>query len=166
MNQPLKQLIFINSKTLVLQGSEKSNKERKKKGLGKLRHSETNSFIPLFREPSSIEKILGDAEREYQKILIRPPTPSEPPKPPPSLPPRLPSPRVPSPRVASPKGASPRVASPKVSSPGASSHRVLHHRNKEVSYRSEPTLRNHHVSAVKIQSAFRGYMVRFSISLI
>lgn len=158
----IKRVFNPNSKEKPINGPEKSNREKKKRGLGKLRHSETNSFIPLFREPSSIEKILGDAEREYQKILIRPPTPSEPPKPPPSLPPRLPSPRVPSPRVASPKAASPRVASPKVSSPGASSHRVLHHRNKEVSYRSEPTLRNHHVSAVKIQSAFRGYMARRS----
>ncbi|KAL1352382.1 hypothetical protein AAHE18_06G162800 [Arachis hypogaea] len=27
----------------------KSSKDKKKKGLGKLRHGETNSFIPLFR---------------------------------------------------------------------------------------------------------------------
>ena len=39
-------------------------KEKKKWGLGKTKHGEVNSFIPLYREPSSIEKILGDAERE------------------------------------------------------------------------------------------------------
>ncbi|KAH0912414.1 hypothetical protein HID58_035735 [Brassica napus] len=43
----------------------KSNnkKEKKKKSLGKkLRDGETNSFLPIFRQPSSIEKILCEAE--------------------------------------------------------------------------------------------------------
>ncbi|XP_004505151.1 protein IQ-DOMAIN 13 isoform X2 [Cicer arietinum] len=133
----------------------KSTKE-KKKGIGKLKHGETNSFIPLFREPSSIEKIFGDFEREQQVLAIRPPTPPERPKTPPFVPPRVASPRPPSPRAASPRAASPRVTSPKA----ASSRNVQH--NKEVGYRPEPTLKNQHASATKIQAAYRGYMARRS----
>ncbi|XP_051116912.1 protein IQ-DOMAIN 14-like [Andrographis paniculata] len=46
-----------------------SSKERKK-GKGILSHGEARSFIPLFREPSSVEKILGEADH----LLIKPPT--------------------------------------------------------------------------------------------
>lgn len=35
----------------------------------------------------------------------------------------------------------------------------LVHHHKEISYRPEPTLRNHHASATKIQAAYRGYTV-------
>ncbi|KAL4380961.1 hypothetical protein AHAS_Ahas04G0085800 [Arachis hypogaea] len=84
----------------------KSSKDKKKKGLGKLRHGETNSFIPLFREPSSIERIFGDFEREQQLLSVRPPTPLEQPKPAPVVPPRAASPRAPSPRDPSPRAAS------------------------------------------------------------
>ncbi|KAK9288958.1 hypothetical protein L1049_017429 [Liquidambar formosana] len=149
----------------------KARKKRRRRGLGKLRHGEATSFIPLFREPSSIEKILGDAEREH-KIIFRPPTPSEQPNSPlfvPSeqpntplfVPPRAASPRAASPRAASPRAASPRVASPRVASPRVASPRVVHH-HKEISYRPEPTVRNHHVSATRIQAAYRGYMARRS----
>ncbi|KAI7979112.1 Protein IQ-DOMAIN 14 [Camellia lanceoleosa] len=61
-------------------------------------------------------------------------------------------------RVTSPRAASPRVASPKA----ASSRAVVQHHHKEVSYRPEPTLRFHHISATKIQAAYRGYMARRS----
>ncbi|RYR43296.1 hypothetical protein Ahy_A08g039726 [Arachis hypogaea] len=84
----------------------KSSKDKKKKGLGKLRHGETNSFIPLFREPSSIEKIFRDFEREQQLLSVRPPMPLEQPKPAPVVPPRAASPRAPSPRAPSPRVAS------------------------------------------------------------
>lgn len=140
-----------------MQGSEKKN-TKEKKGLGKLKHGETNSFIPLFREPSSIEKIFGDFEREQQRVNFRPPTPDEQPKTPPFVPPRVASPRDPSPRVGSPRAASPRAPSPRAPSPRAPSPRILHH-HKEIRYRPEPTLRNHHASATKIQAAYRGYMV-------
>ncbi|XVF84292.1 hypothetical protein PTKIN_Ptkin17bG0025400 [Pterospermum kingtungense] len=93
------------------ESDERSGKEKKKKGREKLRHGETNSFIPFFRKPSSIEKILGDAEREH-KLIFRPPTPPEEPTTPPFLPHRAASPRVPSDRIASPRVASPRAASP------------------------------------------------------
>lgn len=143
----------------MLQDTERrSTKDKKKKGLGKLRHAETNSFIPLFREPSSIEKIFGDFEREQQNLVARPPTPPEQPRTPPFVPPRVASPRAPSPRVASPRVASPRFASPRATSPRAASPRIVHH-HKEISYRPEPTLRTHHASATKIQAAYRGYMV-------
>lgn len=137
-----------------MQGTDKKNaKEKKKKG------RDTHSFIPLFREPSSIEKILGDAEREqHQKIVLRPPTPSELPKTPTPVPPRVSSPRA----VASPRN----VVSPRaVASPRAASPRAFHH-HKEVSYRPEPTLRNHHIAAIRIQTAYRGYMVRITTNLI
>lgn len=152
------------------ESDKKSTKEKKKKGLGKLRHGETNSFIPLFREPSSIEKILGEAERE-QKLVFRPPTPPEQPTTPPFVAQRVASPRVPSqritsprvasPRVASPRPVSPRAASPRAASPRAVSPRIVQHRRE----RPEPTLRYRHASATKIQAAYRGYMVSLCFEL-
>uniref|UniRef100_A0A2N9J8J2 DUF4005 domain-containing protein n=1 Tax=Fagus sylvatica TaxID=28930 RepID=A0A2N9J8J2_FAGSY len=68
---------------------------------------------------------------------------------------------APAPRVSSPRVASPRVTSPRAASPRAASPRIVHH-EKEISYRPEPTLRNHHASATKIQAAYRGYMARRS----
>ena len=134
---------------------KKSSKDKKKKGLGKLKHAETNSFIPLFREPSSVEKIFGDFEREQQKLNFRPPTPPEQPTTPPSVLPRVASPRAPAPRVASPRVTSPRAASPRIV-----------HQKKEINYRPEPTVRNHHASATKIQAAYRGYMVSVHLLLL
>ncbi|CAK9161687.1 unnamed protein product [Ilex paraguariensis] len=164
----IKRVFIHSSKEKPVDGSVKKS-AKEKKGRGVSRHGETKPFIPLFREPSSIEKILGEAEQ--QKILIRPSTPSEQPNPPPLLPPRPSSPRVASLRVGSPRAASQRVASPRaasqrVDSPSAASPRV-DHQSKEISYayRPEPTLRNHHLSATKIQAAYRGYMVRFRLSI-
>ncbi|XVF37574.1 hypothetical protein REPUB_Repub20aG0021000 [Reevesia pubescens] len=102
------------------ESDKKGGKEKKKKGLGKLRHGETNSFIPLFREPSSIEKILGEAEREH-KLIFRPPAPPEQPRTPPFVTHRSASSRVPSQRIASPRVTSPRAASPRIASPRAGS---------------------------------------------
>lgn len=144
--------------SVILQGLEKKSAKEKKKG--KLKHGETNSFIPLFREPSSIEKIFGDFEREQHIISFRPPIPDEQPKSPPSVLPRVASPRAPSPRAPSPRAASPRAPSPRAPSPRAPSPRIVHH-HKEISYRPEPTLRNHHACATKIQAAYRGYTVSF-----
>ncbi|KAI5386831.1 protein IQ-DOMAIN 14 isoform X2 [Lathyrus oleraceus] len=144
-------------------GKDSDNKslKEKKKGPGKLKHGETNSFIPLFREPSSIEKIFGDFEREQQVLAIRPPTPLERPKTPPFVPPRVASPRPPSPKPPSPRASSPKAPSPRVTSPKAASSRNVH-QNKEVSYRPEPTLRNQQASATKIQAFYRGYTARRS----
>ncbi|KAB2062483.1 hypothetical protein ES319_A10G155000v1 [Gossypium barbadense] len=157
----IKRVFIPHSKEKLSNESDKrSGKEKKKKGLGKLRHGETNSFIPLFREPSSIEKILGEAEREH-KLVFRPPTPPEQPATPPFVPHKDASPRVPSQRIASPRIASPRAASPRtVSPPRAASPRAAP--PKVVRPRPEPTLRNHHASATKIQAAYRGYMARRS----
>ncbi|CAH2063513.1 unnamed protein product [Thlaspi arvense] len=149
----------------------KSNKEKKKKGLGKkLRNGETNSFLPIFRQPSSIEKILCEAEREHN-LVFRPPTPTDhrakgsstyvpsPPIRPAS--PRVSSQRhVSSPRPISPRVASPRAPSPKPPSPRAASPRVVQRR--EFVHRPEPTLLVKKASAIKIQAAFRGYMARRS----
>ncbi|XP_019445747.1 PREDICTED: protein IQ-DOMAIN 14-like isoform X3 [Lupinus angustifolius] len=150
-------------KKVVNQDSDnKSTKEQKK---GKLRHGETKSFIPLFREPSSIEKIFGEFEREQQILTVRPPTPPEQPKTSPFVPPRDASPRPTSPRPPSPRGASPRAPSPQLTSPKAASSHIVHI-PKEVGYRAEPTLTNQHASATKIQAALRGYMARRSFRAI
>ncbi|XP_065866108.1 protein IQ-DOMAIN 14 [Euphorbia lathyris] len=148
----IKKVFLPHSKDKVANESDKKSTKEKKKG--KLRHGDTNSFIPLFREPSSIEKILDEAEREH-KLVFRPPTPPEQPKTPLFVP-RAASPRN---RVTSPKAAaaSPRVASPRVASPRPPSPKNVH-RN----YRPEPTLRNQHASATKIQAAYRGYNARRS----
>ncbi|KDP44236.1 hypothetical protein JCGZ_05703 [Jatropha curcas] len=162
----IKRVFLTHSKDkLANESDKKSTKEKKKKGLAKLRHGDTNSFIPLFREPSSIEKILDEAEREH-KLIFRPPTPPEQPKTPPFVPHRVASPRVPSQRVISPRAASPRVSSPRAASPRVASPRAASprnvHRHKEIYHRPEPTLRNHHASATKIQAAYRGYIARRS----
>lgn len=143
----------------------KSNnkKEKKKKSLGKkLRDGETNSFLPIFRQPSSIEKILCEAEREHN-LVFRPPTPTDRATSAPSPRIRPPSPKVSSqryvssPRPISPRVASPRALSPKPPSPRAASPRIVQRR--EYVRRQEPTLLVKKASATKIQAAFRGYMV-------
>lgn len=122
----------------AIDGLDTKHGREKRSGKGILRRGETKSFIPLFREPSSIEKILGEADQ----LLIKAPTTSEPPKVPQGRPisphisppqqalspqaasPRPRSPKAPraiSPRVGSPKVASPKVLSPKVASPRAAS---------------------------------------------
>ncbi|KAL5574747.1 hypothetical protein UlMin_016446 [Ulmus minor] len=174
----IKRVFIPHSKEKSVNDSEKkTTKEKKKKGLGKLRNGETNSFIPLFREPSSIEKIFGDFEREQQRINFRSPLSPERPKTPPFVPPRAASPRAPSPRIVSPRAASPRAPSPRVVSPRAASpkaaspraaspraapSRVILQQKQTNYYRPEPTLRQHHVSATKIQAAYRGYTARRS----
>ncbi|KAG2721847.1 hypothetical protein I3843_02G085000 [Carya illinoinensis] len=186
----IKRVFIHHSKEKLVDDQEKKSTKEKKKGLGNLRHGESNSFIPLFKEPSSIEKIFGDFEKEQQKVTFRPPTPPEQPNTSPFVPPGFASPRVASPRPASPRVASPRpaspradspkpasprvdsprpasprvdsprLASPRVASPGAASPQIV--RQKEISHRPEPTLRNQHASATKIQATFRGYMARKS----
>ena len=161
--------------TLQESTDKKSSKEKKKKGLGKFRQGESSSFIPLFREPSSIEKILDEAEREH-KLTFRPPGPPpdhDQPRTPTFVPPSRisASPRVPSLRVSSPRPASPRAASPRLAaSPRASSPRSAStstratpsnnvERQRQNFYRPEPTARNQNASATKIQAVYRGYVV-------
>lgn len=140
----------------------KSNKEKKKKGFGKkLKNGENNSFLPSFRQPSSIEKILGEAEREH-RIVFRPPTPTGLAKPSTTSAPsslvRPASPKVSSQRyVSSPRPISPRIASSRPPSPKPPSPRIVQRR--EFVHRPEPTLPIKKGSAIKIQAAFRGYMV-------
>ncbi|KAJ0259262.1 Protein IQ-DOMAIN 14 [Hirschfeldia incana] len=82
----------------------KSGKEKKKKGFGKLKRGESSSFLPIFREPSSIEKILAEAERDHN-LVFRPPTPdrSNPPSASPPPPLRPASPQSPPPRDDRPR---------------------------------------------------------------
>ncbi|CAH8383672.1 unnamed protein product [Eruca vesicaria subsp. sativa] len=105
------------------EAERKSGKEKKKKGFGKLRCGDTSSFLPIFREPSSIEKIFGEAERDHN-LVFRPPTPSDHSNPLSSTPPLRPaspkptSLRVDSPRAASPKSPPTRADVPSLDSPG------------------------------------------------
>ncbi|XP_039118783.1 protein IQ-DOMAIN 14-like [Dioscorea cayenensis subsp. rotundata] len=46
-------------------------KEKKKWGFTRTRHGEASSFMPLYREPSSIEKILGDAKGSRTGMYIK-----------------------------------------------------------------------------------------------
>ncbi|KVI00341.1 protein of unknown function DUF4005 [Cynara cardunculus var. scolymus] len=144
----IKKVFTSNSKDKLPNEVEKKS-PHEKKGRGKLKHGESRSFIPLFREPSSIEKILGEVDQ--QLLFIGHPTAVEQPPPPPF------SGRPASPMVTSHQAASPRVSSPREPSPRSSPPRVVHQRT-EISYRPEPTLRHHHLSATIIQAAYRGYM--------
>lgn len=190
----------------ICQASEKKNSKERKGRV--LKDGESKSFIPLFREQSSIEKILGEADE--QRLLI--PLSSEHPRfsygrpvSPRIISPRATSPRdyynragslryslpkitslraaslrvtspraasqrvttpqAASPRVTSPGDASPKITSPRAASPRAASSKSNRHR-KEVNYvhRPEPTLQVLHVSATRIQAAFRGYMVIFYLT--
>ncbi|ONK56890.1 uncharacterized protein A4U43_C10F14300 [Asparagus officinalis] len=63
----IKRAFTPSSKDSVIYSSDKENvRDKKKWGVGRSKHGEANSLISLNREPSSIEKILGDAEREQQ----------------------------------------------------------------------------------------------------
>ncbi|MCD9642214.1 hypothetical protein HAX54_028901 [Datura stramonium] len=120
----LKRVFTCSSKKKSAYGSVKKNATEKKKGCRILRHGEIKSF--LFREPSSIEKILGEVDD--QKLLVRPPT-SEQSGIPSALPVTPTSPRINSPRAASPRtsyrATSPGATSPRIASPRAASPRVI-----------------------------------------
>ncbi|GFQ06065.1 protein iq-domain 14 [Phtheirospermum japonicum] len=163
----IKRVFTHNSKDKTSNEYDKKSSNEKKKGKGILRHGESKSFIPLFREPSSIEQILGEADQ----LLIRPPiTSSHEPKTTPSLLWTPSSPRISSPIAATNRASLPTVASPTVSSDRRTftdgslktdTPKVTQSR-KEIKYvwRPKPTLRNRYLSATKIQSAYRGYLAR------
>ncbi|XP_019160180.1 PREDICTED: protein IQ-DOMAIN 14-like isoform X2 [Ipomoea nil] len=135
------------SKDKQINGTEKKAPQEKKKGRRILKRGEIKSF--LFREPSSIEKILEEADEqnllvplyyEQQKdaAFARPTSPRLSPSrasscraaSPRYSPPRVASPRggplkVSSPRAASPRAISPRAASPRAISPRAASPRAI-----------------------------------------
>lgn len=162
---------FCARNEILLQGSEKKkNAKEKKKSRGMLKNGENKSFIPIFREPSSIEKILGEVDQQSLFVrsdaivsselplgLTSPRTVASPRAVSPKVAasPRSSSQRISSPRVAAPPHPPPRVPSPRAASPAITQNR------REVNYvfRPEPTLRNQHLSATKIQAAYRGYMV-------
>lgn len=177
----IKRVFSHSFKDKVVAGTEKRSlkEKKKKKGLGKLKHGDVHSFIPLFREPSSIEKILGEVEKEHHITDYKPLTPLEHPKAPPQVtppPPLFPLRTAtvkdgPSPRASSslrpystPAGVAypppPHVASPpyvtpvNIATPAKTSSRFVQR------CRPEPTLREQHICATKIQAAYRGYTAR------
>ncbi|XP_057781363.1 protein IQ-DOMAIN 14-like [Salvia miltiorrhiza] len=144
-------------------GSDKRSSKEKKASKGILHHGEAKSFLPRFKEPSSIEKILGEADQ----LLVRPPPASsaETRVPPASLwrpasPTTAPygatSPNAASQRVSSTRFTSLRTTLPPALTPEANQSRW------EVRYvqRPEMSMRNQHRSATMIQSTFRGYLAR------
>ncbi|KAF9607361.1 hypothetical protein IFM89_033949 [Coptis chinensis] len=65
----IKKAFTPNSKQKLVNDQETEKKISSKKwGLGKIKNGGTTSFILLYRKPSSIEKILGNAEKEQQII--------------------------------------------------------------------------------------------------
>ncbi|XP_028064032.1 protein IQ-DOMAIN 14-like isoform X2 [Camellia sinensis] len=114
----IKRVFVPNSKDKVVNGSDKKNSTKEKKGKGILRDGETKSFIPLFREPSSIEKILGEADQQI--YVTSAPTPAaDQPETPPLVLDSAASPRATSPTAASPRATSSTAASLRASSPTA-----------------------------------------------
>ncbi|KAJ4969242.1 hypothetical protein NE237_015943 [Protea cynaroides] len=165
----IKRVFTPNSKEKQLHdGSEKQKnaKEKKKWGLGRLKDGKNNSLIPLHREPSSIEKILRDVEKDLQmpkkyselSSEQRPSTAN------PTLSEQLPR------RTMHPMSSEQRPRTP----PPVPSAVVNHHneaiisssritpKNQQAMRSPVITLKNHQTSAIKIQAAFRGYMARRS----
>ncbi|KAJ4810417.1 Protein IQ-DOMAIN 14 [Rhynchospora pubera] len=58
-------------KPVIALTEKKNARDKKKWVLGKPKNGEINTFIPLCREPSSIEKILGDAEKDLEQPYKR-----------------------------------------------------------------------------------------------
>ncbi|XP_024966029.1 protein IQ-DOMAIN 14-like [Cynara cardunculus var. scolymus] len=90
------------------------NKQEPKENKARFKHG---SFFPRFREPSSIEKILGEIDQQHNLHLLQ-------------------------------------QSQPPSSTPTITSLTLVHH---EI---TEPPLQ--HLSATRIQAAFRGYMARRS----
>ncbi|CAA0818424.1 IQ-domain 13 [Striga hermonthica] len=173
----IKRVFTHSSKDKPTVGSEKKGGKEKKKDKGIRRPEKSKSLLPLFREPSSIEKILGEADQ----LLIRPNitnivtttnnddstninvtnnaiTSSS------SSPPILPAKPL-SPRVTSPKATfSPplKALTSGVSSSSSEAFipKVTTDNRKEIT--NVPTLTDQNLSATKIQAVFRGYMARRS----
>ncbi|VFQ75559.1 unnamed protein product [Cuscuta campestris] len=141
---------FSAIKRLFTPKSSKDKEVSKKKSKAKKgkRHGESKSFIPLLREPSSIEKILEEAAADDEHRLLFNPQPK--------FSPNITSPRpATSPRVTSQRAASPRATSSKA--------RRKHKEDNRYVHRPEPALEVLHAKAIMIQTAFRGYMARRSL---
>ncbi|CAH1453063.1 unnamed protein product [Lactuca virosa] len=122
--------------------NEAEKKSLKKHGGG------NRSFIPLFREPSSIEKILGEVDQ--QNLFMAHPHP-------PTLSQQSSETQQTGRPQSPPPPPSPRATSPPPPPPPP---RVAHQQTKIISDRPEPTLQQRHLSATRIQAAYRGYMER------
>ncbi|KAL5998034.1 IQ-domain [Asimina triloba] len=162
----IKRVFAPNSKDKL--ASEKKGvkeKDKKKWGLGRLKHGEPHSFIPLYREPSSIEKILGEAERGQQRtpsLLSRehPRTPSTPTPPLWEHQQSTPSTPIQTNReIAAAKSHKSPASMPSrdhLQQQALSSTPRAHH------YKAIASQNYHQIAAIKIQTAFRGYMARRS----
>ncbi|XP_068665538.1 protein IQ-DOMAIN 13-like [Aristolochia californica] len=142
----IKRVFAPNSREKLGHGADKRTlKDRKKWGIRKSKHGESNSFIPLYREPSSIEKILGDAERENETVRDLPSRDHQ----------RTPS--FSSREPQSQRDLTGKVAEKPVVTP------LKVYQPKLASYSLGPNPNLHHVlAAIRIQTAYRGYSARRS----
>ncbi|XP_076944623.1 protein IQ-DOMAIN 13-like [Bidens hawaiensis] len=152
-----------------------SNEGHKKsrKGRGRLKRG---SFFPFFREPSSIEEILGEIDQHNAYVPTTQSQPQPPPPPPPSPPPQTQTqsqsqspPQQPPPQPRSQPQPPKAQAQPSSSSsrrhvspppPPPPPKRLTS--PPKVSHTPEPTLQQHHLSATRIQAVYRGYTARKS----
>ncbi|KAI0510670.1 hypothetical protein KFK09_011279 [Dendrobium nobile] len=131
--------------------------KEKKQELGRKRHGEANSFIPLHREPSSIEKILSDVEKEQQyranQVSYK----------------KVQQPKSPITRLNTGANISQNVVSDKANS-SEKKATVAPYKAKYIIPSKHAIIRNNksitpnhvHISATTIQAAYRGYMARKS----
>ncbi|XP_023539705.1 protein IQ-DOMAIN 14-like isoform X1 [Cucurbita pepo subsp. pepo] len=127
---------------------EKDDRRNERKGNGK--GESTSSFIPIFRKPSSVEKIFSDFEREQRIVAFQPPTP-ELPSTPSHVPPRPASPPAPSPpRAPPPNEPSPKISPPRVASPPRACSSIIANHHEEVC--DVPIVINDHEEARDIPS--------------
>ncbi|XP_020599052.1 LOW QUALITY PROTEIN: protein IQ-DOMAIN 14-like [Phalaenopsis equestris] len=130
----------------------------KKQGPERRRHGELNSFIPLYREPSTIEKILGDIEKEQQykaqQVSIK------------RFVQQFKSPIT---RQNNSANTSKNVVSAKVDSSYVKTTvapykvKSIIPRKQAIRHNSKSITSNYdHISATKIQAAYKGYMARKS----
>ncbi|PIA34293.1 hypothetical protein AQUCO_03800111v1 [Aquilegia coerulea] len=168
----IKKAFTPNSKEKLVNENEAEKKIFKKWGLGKIKHGGTPSFI--YRKPSSIEKILGDAEKEQQ--LIQPVVSYDGRRTPP-LPTRSFDERrtPPIPTRSNDERRTPPIPTrsnderrtPPIPTRSYDERRTppipirSYNHNAEVNYNHTP--KNPQISAIKIQAAYRGYTARRNI---
>uniref|UniRef100_A0A1D1YTF9 Protein IQ-DOMAIN 14 n=1 Tax=Anthurium amnicola TaxID=1678845 RepID=A0A1D1YTF9_9ARAE len=131
-------------------------KEKKKWAIGKLRHGGTKPFIHLHKEPSSIEQILGDAEREQHKPHHHHPEPPKRAQQRSSIESENAQMEQTKPLASAPVPSPPKRAQQLKATPTPSSTVTTH----PAMFPPRITMNHTQKSAIKIQAAYRGYMAR------
>ncbi|XP_071698271.1 protein IQ-DOMAIN 13-like [Rutidosis leptorrhynchoides] len=156
----VKRVFTSNSKNSPLNQEADKTSWKKKKGVqgGRLKHG---TFIPHFREPSSIEKILGEVDQ--QRLFIEHPQPQQQEQQPqqqeqqPQQQQQHHQQKEQQPSSSYGRPVSP-ISRPRIDSPPP--RPALTYRPTEISQKPQPTLKQQHISATSIQAAYRGHMAR------